>query len=105
MDDEALRDIFAALGPISVKKMFGGKGIYHDGLIVGLVVDGEVLLKGDAISGPEFEAAGAGRWAYDGKGKPVKMPYWSIPDSAMDDPDELAVWTKKAFEAAIRAKK
>ena len=36
--------------------------------------------------------------------KAVNMPYWTIPDSAIDDPDELAVWTRKAYEAALRAK-
>ena len=31
------------------------------------------------------------------------MPYWSIPDSAMDDPDEMAEWARKAHEAGRRA--
>jgi DNA transformation protein len=105
MDDEAIRDMFAGLGPVTIKKMFGGKGIYHDGLIVGLEVDGEVLLKADKESAPDFEAAGSAQWVYDGKNKPVAMPYWSIPDEAIDDPDELKRWTKKAFEAALRAGK
>ena len=32
------------------------------------------------------------------------MPYWTIPDRAIDDPDELAIWTRKAYEAAVRSK-
>lgn len=104
MDDETLREIFAGLGPVTIRKMFGGKGIYHDGLIVGLALRGDVLLKGDAVSAGELEAAGAMRWTYDGKrGNKVNMPYWTIPDSAMDDPDELAGWARKAFEAALRS--
>ncbi len=106
MDDEALRDVFAGLGPVTVKKMFGGKGIWHQGIMVGAVVDGVVRLRGDAVSGPEFEAAGAERWTYSSKmKKPVNMPYWTIPDSAIDDPDEFTVWTHKAYELALRAKK
>lgn len=105
MDDEAIREVFAGLGPVTIRKMFGGKGVYHDGLIVGVEVRGELMIKGDAQSAPEIEAAGGRRWAYDGKGRPVHMPYWTIPESALDDPDELAVWTRKAFEAALRAKK
>lgn len=105
MDDEAIRDIFAGLGPVTIKRMFGGKGIYHSGLIVGLEVDGEVLLKADKQSAPDFSGAGSTQWTYDGKNKPVAMPYWSIPDEALDDPDELKRWTKKAFEAAKRAAK
>lgn len=103
MDDEAIREIFAGLGAVSIRKMFGGKGVYFDGLIVGVDLYDEVMLKGDEVSGPELEAAGAKRWVYSGKsGTPVAMPYWSIPDSAIDDPDELATWTRKAFESAVR---
>lgn len=105
MTEADIADLFAALGEVTIRKMFGGKGIHHDGLIVGVEVRDEVLLKADDVSAPEFEAAGAKRWAYDGKGRPVHMPYWSIPDSAIDDPDELAIWTRKAFEAALRSKK
>lgn len=105
MDDDVLRDMFAGLGEVTIKKMFGGQGIWHQGLTVGVVVDGAVLLRGDAVSMSEFEAAGAQRWTYDGKKRPVKMPYWTIPDSAIDDPDELARWTRIAYESALRASK
>ena len=105
MEDDALRDIFAGLGPVTIKKMFGGQGIWHEGITVGVVVDGIVRLRGDAISGPEFEAAGGRRWSYSGKERPVNMPYWTIPDCAIDDADELAVWTRKAYKSALRAKK
>lgn len=105
MDNDAIRDMFAGLGPVTIKRMFGGKGIYHDGLIVALEVGDEIVLKADAVSAADFADAGCVRWTYDGKGKPVQMPYWSIPDSAIDDPDELALWTRKAFEAALRSRK
>lgn len=105
MDDDAVREIFSGLGEVSIRKMFGGKGVYYDGLIVAVEVSDEILLKSDNVSAPDFEAAGAKRWAYDGKGKPVNMPYWSIPESAVDEPDELAIWTRKAYEAALRSRK
>jgi DNA transformation protein len=88
-----------------IKRMFGGKGIYHQGLIVGLVVQGELLLKADATSAPEFTDAGSSQWVYEGKKKPVAMPYWTIPDSAIDDPDEMTAWTRKAYEASLRTAK
>lgn len=107
MDIDAIHDLFSGLGRVTVKRMFGGKGIYHDGLIIALEVDGDILLKADAVSAPEFEAAGSSQWVYEGhirKG-PVAMPYWSIPDSAIDDPDEMAVWARKAYEASLRSRK
>ena len=51
MDDDVITEIFAGLGPVSIRKMFGGKGVYHNGLIVGIEVRGEVLLKADKVLG------------------------------------------------------
>ncbi|MDW9737641.1 competence protein TfoX [Sinorhizobium meliloti] len=105
MDNAAIEEIFETLGPVKIRRMFGGKGIYFDGIILALEVNGEILLKGDAESAPALEEAGARQWAYEGKGKPVKMPYWSIPEPAWDDPDEMARWVGLAYEAALRSKK
>lgn len=106
MDDEALREMFDGLGPIAIRKMFGGRGIYHQGLIVGLALStGEVMLKGDAETAPALEAAGSTRWAYEGKGRKVSMPYWSIPESALDDPEEMGGWARGAYAAALRSQK
>lgn len=107
MDDAAIRDMFAGLGPVTIRRMFGGKGIYHDGIIVALEIDGEVLLKADPRSVPDFEAAACSQWVYRGhKGRgPTAMPYWSVPPSAFDDPDEMAEWTRRAYEAALRTRK
>jgi DNA transformation protein and related proteins len=104
MDRIEIEEMFAALGEVSIRRMFGGKGIYRHGLIVAIELRGEMLLKADAISAPQFEAAGARRWVYDGrKGTPVEMPYWTIPDEAYDDPDEMARFVRLAYGAALRA--
>jgi DNA transformation protein len=103
MDNASIEEIFEGLGPVSIRRMFGGKGIYYQELIIAIDLRGEIVLKADKTSGPAFAAAGATQWAYEGKkGKPVLMPYWSIPDSALDDPDELKKWVVMAFEAALR---
>jgi len=104
MDNAAIEEMFEGLGPVSIRRMFGGKGIYHQGLIVGVDLHDEILLKADAVSGPEFAAAGARQWVYQNKkGTPVPMPYWTIPDEALDDPDEMRKWVRLAFEAAVRS--
>ena len=104
MDTSDIDEMFSALGPVTVKRMFGGQGIYHRGLIVAVVFKGEVLLKADAASAPDFAAAGARRWTYEGRtGKPVEMPYWSVPESSFYDPDEMARWVRIAWRVAMRA--
>lgn len=104
MDDSVIRDMFASLGDVTIKKMFGGKSVYLNGLIFAIETDGEIFLKADALSAPAFEAAGSRQWTYDGKAKPVKMAYWSVPDAALDDADEMRKWADTAYEA-VRAKK
>jgi DNA transformation protein len=104
MDNSDIEEMFEGLGPVSIRRMFGGKGVYHDGLIVAIDLRGEIMLKADTVSAPEFKGAGARQWFYEGKkGKPVLMPYWSVPEDAFDDPDEMRKWVRLAFEAAMRA--
>jgi DNA transformation protein and related proteins len=104
MDDAAIQEMFAGLGAVTVKRLFGGQGIYHRGLIVGAIMGGEVLLKADAETEPLFLAAGARQWTYEFKrGKTICMPYWSIPNDALDDPELLVTWVRRAFAAAQRA--
>ena len=102
MEDDLLRDLFAGVGPIAIRRMFGGKGIYVEGLIIALVAFDRLWIKTDAETQAQFEAAGAEPFVYDGRGKPVRMPYWSVPEEGIDDPDSFAVWARLGREAARR---
>ena len=106
-DDDAIRDLFDSFGPVRIRRMFGGRGIYHNDLIFGLELGGEFLLKADAESAPAFADAGCRQWTYTHRttGKPVAMPYWSVPEVALDDPEEMAIWARRAYEAALRTRK
>ncbi len=104
MDNERIAELFAGLGPVSIRRMFGGKGIYFDGVIFALVLYDELMLKADTETAPDFKEAGCRQWVYTNpkSGKPVAMPYWSVPDEALDDPDEMTPWARKAVEAGRR---
>ena len=103
MDNEAIEELFEPLGRVTIKRMFGGKGIYHHGVIFALELHDELMLKADAQTAPLFAEAGARQWSYEGKtGKPVLMPYWSVPDEALDDPDVMGKWARLAYEAGVR---
>ncbi|MCQ0986199.1 TfoX/Sxy family protein [Jiella marina] len=106
MDDEFLRDLFSSLPVISIRRMFGGKGIYSDGRIVAVVVGDELYLKSDDQAAERYEAAGLKRWVYPRPGKtPITMPYYRLPDEAFDDPEVAADWIAVADAAASRASK
>jgi DNA transformation protein len=103
VEDDDLRDLFAAFGPIGIRRMFGGKGLYADGVIFGLVAFGRIWIKADAETQERFREAGSSPFVYEGKARPVTMPYWHLPDEALDDPERIAVWARLGREAAIRA--
>lgn len=104
MNDEDIRELFAPLGPVSIRRMFSGKGVYFQGVIVAIVYGGELRLKADSISAPEFEAACSTQWAYEGRRGEVMMPYWSIPHDAFDNSDSMERWVRLAFDAGLRAR-
>lgn len=90
--------------------MFGGAGLYLGPACFAIVLFGEqILMRGDETLGPEYEEAGGQRWVYSHKTRgDVVMPYWSLPDSALDDPDEAVEWARKSLvpaEAAAEKKR
>jgi DNA transformation protein len=95
--------MFAAFGAVSVRRIFGGAGLYADGVMFGLVSDGQIYLKADAATVPAFEREGCTPFEYGTKaGKRAVMSYWRLPDRLYDDPDALAQWAKRALAAAQR---
>ena len=99
---EYLKELFADFGDIGARAMFGGHGLYHEGVIFGIVIDEAVYLKVDAETKADFEAAGCAPFIYDMKGKPLPMSYWSVPAEAMDSAQAMRPWAKRAYEAALR---
>jgi DNA transformation protein len=98
-------DLLSPWGGVSARRMFGGYGIYRQGLMFGLVSDDVLYLKADAQNRPAFEAAGMGPFTYDGKDRTVALPYWEAPPELFDDGDAMIEWAKGAFAAALRARK
>lgn len=93
-------ELFGRMGTIAVRKMFGGGGIYCDGVMFALIADDVLYLKADRQLQPRFEAEGMGPFVYQGKSKPVAMSYWRMPERLLDDPDEALDWGRAALRAA-----
>lgn len=101
-----LEELLAPLGPVVVKRMFGGGGIFLDGFMLGLVIEDVLYLKADDINRPKFEAEGLAPFAYDKKGgKTIVMSFWRAPERLLDEPDEMVAWARDAIAAARRAKR
>ena len=99
-----LHEVFEQFGRIHVRKMFGGYGIYHDGIMFGLIADDTLYLKADNSTAKLFESRGLNQFEYHKGDKPVKMSYYEAPTEILDDPEDAAVWARRAYEAAMRTK-
>ena len=107
MDPDFIRELFAPFRPVAVKRMFGGIGIYAEGLMFGLVFDGVIYLRVDETSIPSFEREGSVPFVYPFastmRGRPSRH-FWRLPERLYDDPDELAVWAGRALAIAEQRK-
>lgn len=100
-----LKEVFEEFGPVQTRRMFGGHGLFYDGLMFGLVADDTLYLKGDDATAPHFESRGLSRFEYSRAGRAVYLSYYMAPEEIFDNPGEAAKWARRAFEAALRAKK
>jgi DNA transformation protein len=104
VDPDHISEIFSAFGAVSVRRMFGGAGIYADGFMFALVAGDVIYLKVDAQNAPDFEREKLPPFTYAARNnKRAVMSYRRMPDRLYDDPDELARWARDALAAARRA--
>lgn len=97
-------ELLGPLGPVRVRRMFGGHGFYVDDLFIALIFEQQFFLKTDAGSQPQFEAAGGRPFRYEGAGRVVQMSYWTPPDEAMESPAAMQPWARLAMAAALKAR-
>jgi DNA transformation protein len=101
---ELLKDLLAPLGPVSVRRMFGGAGIYIDSFFIAIVDKDVLYFKVDDATRQDFEAEGAGPFTYDTKHGPgTLMSYWRAPERLLDDTEEMCQWAGRALAVARRA--
>lgn len=96
-------DLLAPLGTVSARRMFGGYGVFHDGLMFALIADDYLYLKADDGNCVSFERLALPRFTYEKQGKTVSLSYYRAPDAALDDSTQLCQWAKHSFLAALKA--
>ncbi len=103
---EHLRELLEPLDGISIKRMFGGHGVFRHGLMFALVANDTFYFKTDEQNRGEFEARDLKPWTYQTKdGKVTTMPYYQAPEETLDSSDDMCEWAESAYGAAVRSKK
>jgi DNA transformation protein len=102
---EDIVELFSAFGPVTVRRMFGGAGIYAGETMFALIADGAIYLKAGDGNVAMFDHERLAPFTYTtSQGRRGVMSYRRMPDRLYDDPEELAVWACAALAAARQPK-
>jgi DNA transformation protein and related proteins len=96
---EQLRDA----GTVTARAMFGGYGIYLEGLIIALIAGDTLFFKVDDSNRPDFEAMGMGPFQPYGEGTET-MQYYEVPADILENRERLVEWAHRALDVSRRAK-
>ena len=101
---EFLLEQMAQFGPVTIKRMFGGAGVYRDGMMFAVVDNDIVYFKTDDENRGLFEVEGLAAFVFQtAKGHAMTIKYYRAPERCMDDAGEMAEWCRIGFGAALRA--
>ncbi len=97
-------ELFEPVGTVTLRRMFGGAGLFHQGLMFALIIGETIYMKVDDINRPAYEDAGCEPFTYDtSRGARGVMSYFALPEVVYDDQSEAAEWARGAIDAAFRA--
>ncbi|HXR94764.1 MAG TPA: TfoX/Sxy family protein [Rhizomicrobium sp.] len=103
-DPDRFDDLFAPFGTVTVRRMFGGEGLYRDNVMFGIVFEERIYFKTNEEGRQAFIAEGCVPFVYPmKKGDIISHNYYALPDRLYDNPDELAEWARTAFAVAKTA--
>ena len=98
-----LREQFAPLGHVTLRRMFGKTGVFCDGLMFAMVTEDLLYFRVDEHNRAAFDEAGAfPPLNYEKGGRTIDLSFWRAPERLLDEPDELVSWARTALAAARR---
>ena len=95
-------ELFGPFGTVGARRMFGGHGMYLDGLMFAIVSEDTLYLKADEMNRIEFEQAGCEIFGYARKGRRATLNFFRAPADAMESPELMLPWARSAYAAALR---
>ncbi len=100
---EHVVDSLRVFGPVTTRRMFGGWGIYRDGVFFALIAGDTLFFKTDDECRAEFERRSPGPFTFEKKGERIVTHYYAVPEEALEDAAVMARWARLGYAAALRA--
>lgn len=94
-----LIDQLECVGPVTPKRMFGGAGLYLDGVFFAIVAKDVLYFKVDGSTRRDYEGAGTGPFR-PFPDKSTVMQYYEVPVEVLEDRETLREWAEKALTVA-----
>lgn len=96
-------DQFASFAKVTSRRMFGGVGLYADGLFFALIAEDTLYLKVDDSNRADYVQRGARAFQPFKDDPAYSMSYFRLPQEVLEDPDELRRWTRRSLAVAASA--
>jgi DNA transformation protein and related proteins len=98
MNDETFRDFvldqLQLLGEVDCRRMFGSYGLYHDGVFFGILSQGRLYFKTNAVTrGPYVQR---GMQPFRPHPRQTLKSYYAVPIDILEDHEQLTVWARQA---------
>ena len=95
------QELFADIPNLTTRHMLGGMGLYCSAVIFAVQLsDGRIMLKATVASAAHMATFGGTKWTYTRKNStPSAIPYWTLSDTCMDDPEAANALTREALDA------
>ena len=95
---------FARVTPVTSRRMFGGVGLYADGVFFGVIDNNQVFLRTGPGNLADYKSAGSA--PFQPMGPDTKpMSYHELPGGVLEDVGALRLWLDKALVEAAAGKK
>ncbi len=102
---EFVLDQLSALSDVRARAMFGAHGLYQGEHFFGILDEGRLFFKTDAVSEKEYITRGMGPFTYEMKGRVMTMSYYEVPPEILEQPLELVLWARRALILAAQKKR
>ena len=90
---------------VTTRSMFGGHGVYVDGIIIAIVIEDVLYFKTDDENRESFVALGLEPFRYVTKEGEVHVTsYYRAPADALEASHDMGSWLQSALGAALRGK-